>query len=157
MKKILQEFKTFALRGNVTDLAVGIIIGASFNSIVNSLVNDIIMPPIGLILGQVDFSELYINLGSGSFESLSAAKEAGAPVVSYGLFINALISFLITAFAVFILVRIINKLKSKEEKNPQPTPSTKPCPYCFNQVPIKATRCPFCTSIIEEEGNIKKV
>jgi len=149
MKKIFKEFKTFALRGSVIDLSIGIIIGAAFNKIVNSLVSDIIMPPIGLLLGRVDFSEFYINLSNQEFESLSIAKEAGAPVISYGLFINSLIGFLLTAFVVFLLIKFINRVKEKEEEDPQPTPSSKPCQFCFNQIPIKATRCPFCTSTLE--------
>lgn len=123
--KIFQEFKTFALRGNVIDLAVGIIIGAAFNSIVQSLVNDVVMPPIGWILGRVDFADLYINLGKDTFDSLSAAKAAGAPTINYGLFINALISFIITAWAVFLIVKLINRLRAKEEakpKEPEKTP-----------------------------------
>lgn len=146
MKNILKEFKTFALKGSVVDLSVGIIIGAAFNGIVNSLVNDIIMPPVGLVLGRVDFSDLYINLGSGEYESLALAKEAGAPTINYGLFINSLTSFIITALAVFFLIKLINRLRNQAEKNPETTPTNKPCTFCYTQIPIKATKCPNCTS-----------
>ena len=151
-KNIFFEFKTFALKGSVIDLSVGIIIGAAFNKIVNSLVSDIVMPPIGLILGKVDFAELYINLGSQSYDSLAAAKAVGAPTMNYGLFINALIGFVITAWAVFFLVKFINKLRNQDEKSPKPTLTTKPCPYCLNQISLKAVRCPFCTSKIKTFG-----
>jgi len=149
LKNIFQEFKTFAIKGSVIDLSVGIIIGAAFNQIVNSLVNDILMPPIGLVLGRVDFSELYLNLGEETFESLSAAKTAGAATINYGIFINNFIGFLITAVAVFLLVKSINSLRKKEEKNPTSSSTTKSCSYCFNLINVKATRCPFCTSALE--------
>lgn len=119
VKNVIQEFKKFALRGNVVDLAVGIIIGASFNSVVRSIVDDVLMPPLGWLFGRVDFSELYINLSRINYESLSAAKEAGAPTINYGLFINSLISFLITAWAVFVLVKVINKMNEQEKKKPK--------------------------------------
>ena len=137
-----QEFKKFIARGNVMDLAIGIIIGAAFNQIVQSLVNDIIMPPIGLLVGRVDFSELYINLSTQSYDSFAQAQAAGAPTINYGIFINSVIEFLIVAFAVFLLVRQINKL---HRELPAP-PSTKNCPMCFTAIPIKAVRCPNCTS-----------
>ena len=146
MGNILHEFKTFALKGSVIDLSVGIIIGAAFNKIVNSLVSDIIMPPVGFVLGRINFEEFYFNLGSQSYDSLTTAKAAGAPTINYGLFINAFISFLITAVAVFFLVKLINKLRRKENKNPTTTPTSQPCPYCMSQISLKATRCPFCTS-----------
>jgi len=149
IKGVLNEFKTFALKGSVVDLSVGIIIGAAFNNIVNSLVKDIVMPPLGLLLGRVDFAELYLNLGQDQYESLSAAQAAGAPTINYGIFINSLIGFLVTALAVFFLIKLINKLRKQEEKSPKPTPTTTPCPYCFNQVSLKATRCPFCTSALK--------
>ena len=119
---MLKEFKAFAMRGNVVDMAVGIIIGAAFGRIVSSLVNDVIMPPIGLLMGNLDFSNLFINLGGGSFESLAAAEEAGAPVVKYGLFINNILDFVIVAFAIFMVIRAMNKLKAKEEAAPPPAP-----------------------------------
>jgi large conductance mechanosensitive channel len=146
---MLKEFKEFAMRGNVLDMAVGIIIGAAFGGIVNSFVSDVIMPPIGLLLGNVDFSNLYIILKEGTvagpFASLVEAKKAGAVTISYGVFINTLINFIILAFVIFLFIRNINKLKRKEEA-PAPAPTTKECNYCFTSIPIKATRCPHCTS-----------
>jgi large conductance mechanosensitive channel len=145
---MLKEFKEFAMRGNVVDMAVGIIIGAAFGTIVKSLVSDVIMPPIGLLLGNVNFENLFIVLKQGMiaapYASLAEAQEAGAVTVNYGTFINTIISFIIVAFAVFLLIRNINKLK-REKKAPA-EPTTKECPYCFSNIPIKATRCPNCTS-----------
>lgn len=140
------EFKKFIQRGNVMDLAVGVIIGGAFGSIVNSLVNDVIMPPIGMLVGNVDFSDLYINLSGGSFGSLAEAQSAGAVTINIGLFINAVINFLILAFVIFIMVRQMNKLQKPE---PVSEPSTKQCPYCFSAISIKATRCPQCTSKLD--------
>jgi large conductance mechanosensitive channel len=146
---MLKEFKEFAMKGNVVDMAVGIIIGAAFGGIVNSLVSDVIMPPIGLLLGNVDFSNLYIILREGAtagpFASLVEAKKAGAVTISYGAFINTIINFLILAFVIFLFIRNINKLKRKEDTAPA-VPTTKECTYCFSTIPIKATRCPHCTS-----------
>jgi large conductance mechanosensitive channel len=142
---MLKEFKDFAMRGNVVDLAVGIIIGAAFNQVVNSLVNDIIMPPIGLVLGRVDFTNLFISLTGQQYDSLAAAQAAGAATFNYGLFINTLINFVIVAFAIFLLVRGMNRLQGQAEKAPA-EPTTKDCPYCFTAIPVKATRCPHCTS-----------
>jgi large conductance mechanosensitive channel len=142
---MLKEFKDFALRGNVLDLAIGIIIGVAFGAIVQSLVNDIIMPPIGLLLGNVDFSNLFWALDGNSYASLAAAQEAGAPTINYGVFINTIINFLIVAFAVFLLVRWFNRLR-RPAPAPVVDPTTKPCPYCTMDIPIKATRCPECTS-----------
>ncbi len=144
MKKILNEFKQFAIRGNVVDLSIGIIIGGAFNGIVQSLVKDVIMPPIGFLLGKIDFSTLFISLG-GNYKTLAEAKEAGIPTINYGLFINALIVFIITAFSVFLLVKVINRLRKQEEKKPS-DPTTKNCPFCFSPISIKATRCSQCTS-----------
>lgn len=144
MKNILREFKEFAVKGNVIDLAVGIIIGGAFGGIVQSFVKDIVMPPIGFLLGKVDFSALFLNLG-GEYTTLAEAQKAGAPTLNYGLFINALIVFLITAFAVFLLVKVINKLKKQEEKRPV-DPQEKICPFCFSIISIKASRCSHCTS-----------
>ena len=156
-KNIAKEFKKFALKGNVLDMAVGIIIGASFGKIVDSLVKDIIMPPIGWALGKVDFSNLYLKLLDGQvpgpYASLDAAQKAGAVTINYGLFLNALISFIIVAFAVFLLVKAINTLREKMEKAEAaaPAPKTeKTCPYCFTQISVKATRCPHCTSQLKE-------
>jgi len=146
---MLKDFKEFAMRGNVIDMAVGIIIGAAFGTIVRSLVDDIIMPPIGLLLGNVDFSNLFfvIKQGavSGTFVTVAEAQKAGAVTINYGIFLNTVISFLIVAFAVFILIRGINKLKRKEEAPPE-EPTTKECPKCFSTISIKASRCAFCTS-----------
>ena len=146
---MLKEFKEFAMRGNVVDMAVGIIIGAAFGLIVKSLVADVLMPPIGILLGNVDFANLFwvIKEGTtpGPFDTLAAAKESGAVIISYGVFINTIISFIIVAFAVFLLIRNINKLK-KEEEAPPAEPTTKECPFCFSTIPIKATKCPQCTS-----------
>jgi len=145
---MLKEFKEFAMRGNVIDMAVGIIIGAAFGTIVNSLVQDVIMPPIGLLLGKVDFSNIFAVLREGKvagpYASVAAAKSAGAVTINFGVFINTIISFIIVAFAVFLLVRTINKLRREEV--PPPVPTTKECAYCFSKIPIKATRCPNCTS-----------
>ena len=146
---MLKEFKEFAMRGNVLDMAVGIIIGAAFGTIVNSLVADVIMPPIGMLLGNIDFSNLFAVLKEGKvaapYASLAAAKEAGAVTINYGLFINTIITFLIVAFAVFLLIRNVNKL-AKLQDAPPPVPTTKECPYCLSTIPIKATRCGHCTS-----------
>jgi len=143
---MLKEFREFAMRGNVVDMAVGIIIGAAFGKIVNSLVADVIMPPIGLLLGNVDFTELYLNLSGGDYASLAAAKEAGAATVNVGVFVNTVLDFVIIAFAVFLLIRTVNRLKRKEEMAAPPAPTTRPCPYCLSAVPLAATRCPHCTS-----------
>tara|TARA_R110002124_G_scaffold69896_3_gene187596 strand:- start:1866 stop:2312 length:447 start_codon:yes stop_codon:yes gene_type:complete len=146
---MLQEFKKFAMRGNVVDMAVGIIIGGAFGTIVKSLVADVIMPPIGLLLGGVDFSDLFVTLKEGAvagpYTTLAAAQEAGAVTISYGLFINSVISFLIVAFAVFWLIKGINKLQP-EEPEPEQEVTTKECPYCISAIPVQATRCPNCTS-----------
>jgi large conductance mechanosensitive channel len=146
---MLKEFKEFVMRGNVVDMAVGIIIGAAFGGIVNSFVSDVIMPPIGLLLGKVDFANLYIILKEGTvagpFASLAEARKAGAVTISYGVFINTVINFLILAFVVFLFIRNINKLR-RTEVAPPVAPTTKECTYCFSTIPIKATRCPNCTS-----------
>ena len=150
---MLKEFKEFTLRGNVIDMAVGIIIGAAFGTIVKSLVNDIIMPPIGLLLGDVDFASLFILLKSGSpaapYVSLADAQAAGAVTINYGLFVNAVVSFLIVAFVMFLLIRGMNRMK-REEEAPPAEPTTKECPYCLSTIPIKASRCAHCTSQLPE-------
>ena len=150
---MFKEFKEFAMRGNVVDMAVGIIIGAAFGAIVKSLVADVIMPPIGLLLGNVDFSNLFIVIkqgdAAGTFATVADAQKAGAVTLNYGLFINTVISFLIVAFAVFMLVKGLNTLKRKEEAPPA-EPTTKECPHCFSVIPIKATRCGFCTSDLQK-------
>lgn len=147
---MLKEFREFAMRGNVVDMAVGIIIGGAFGTIVKSMVSDVLMPPIGLMLGGVDFSDLFLTLKQGAvagpYATLAAAQEAGAVTISYGLFLNNVISFIIVAFAVFMLIKGINQMK-KEEPAPAPAePTTKECSHCFTEISIKATRCPNCTS-----------
>lgn len=141
---MLKEFKAFAMRGNVLDLAIGVIIGGAFGKIITSLVNDIIMPPIGLLLGKVDFSNLYINLSGKKFASLKDAQAAGAATINYGLFLNTVIDFLIVSFIIFLIVREINRLTVKQAAPAEPT--TRECPYCCSTIPIKASRCPNCTS-----------
>ncbi len=140
---MLKEFKDFIMRGNVVDLAVGIIIGGAFGKIVTSLVGDVLMPPLGKLMGNVDFSGLFINLSGTSYPSLAAAKAAGAATINYGLFINTIIEFIIVAAAIFILIKQVNRLKKPVEAA---VPTTKACPYCLTNVPIKATRCAACTS-----------
>ena len=139
---MFKEFKEFAMRGNVLDLAIAVIIGAAFGNIVNSAVNDIIMPPIGMAIGKVDFKDLFVSLDGRSFESLAKAKEAAAPVIAYGQFLNTVLNFLIVAFVVFLIVKQVNRMN----KPTVAAPSTKDCPYCANSVPAKAVRCGFCTS-----------
>ncbi len=141
---MLKEFKEFVMRGNVLDLAVGIVIGAAFGKIVTSFVSDILMPPIGLILGKVDFASLFINLSGKPYGSVAEAKAAGAPTINYGIFINALIDFVIVAFAIFLVVKAANRLR-RQEPAAAPAP-TKECVYCLSAIPAKATRCPHCTS-----------
>ena len=140
---MLKEFKQFAMRGNVMDMAIGIVIGAAFGRIVTSLVNDVLMPPLGLLLGKADFSGLFLNISGTSYSTLAEAKAAGAATINYGMFINNIIDFLIVAFVIFLLVRQINRWKTPE---PVAAPVTKECPYCFSAIPIQATRCPNCTS-----------
>jgi len=151
---MLKEFKNFALRGNVLDMAVGIIIGASFSTIVNSLVNDILMPPFGWFLGGVDFENFYLTIKPGTpggpYLSLPDARAAGAVTVNYGMFINALISFLIVALAMFLLIRAINRLQENgETEKSDSIPTNKECPFCFTSIPVKAKRCPHCTSHLD--------
>ena len=142
---MIKEFKEFVVKGNVLDMAVGIIIGASFGKVVTSFVTDVLMPPIGLLLGKVDFSNLFINLSGKSFESLADAKKAGAATLNYGLFFNTMIDFLIVGFAIFLIVRQVNRMK-REAPAPAPAPATRECPFCMTGIPVKATRCPHCTS-----------
>lgn len=149
-----KEFREFVLRGNVVDMAVGIIIGAAFGSIVTSLVNDILMPPIGLVLGGVDFANLFILLKGGSpggpYASLADAQAAGAVTINYGAFINVVISFLIVALVLFFLIRMMNRLR-REEEAPPAEKTTRDCPYCFSTIAIKASRCAYCTSELSPE------
>ncbi len=141
-----KEFKEFIMRGNVVDLAVGIVIGAAFGAIVNSLVKDIIMPPIGLLLGKINFTDLFINLSGTPYSSLAAAQQAGAATINYGVFINTIINFIIVAIAIFFVVKGVNSLRKPAPAAAPAAPTTKECPHCFTQIPIKATRCPNCTS-----------
>jgi len=150
---MFKEFREFAMRGNVLDMAIGIIIGGAFGPIVGSMVSDILMPPIGLALGNVDFSNLFILIKEGSsitapYASLADAKAAGAVTINYGLFINSVVSFVIVAFCVFLLVKTMNRLK-REEAAPPAEPTTKDCPFCYSAMPLKATRCPHCTSEVK--------
>ena len=141
---MLKEFKDFAMRGNVLDMAVGIVMGAAFGGIVTSLVNDVLMPPIGLLLGHMDFSNLFISLTGRHFDSVAAAKAAGAATLNYGMFLNTVINFIIVAFAIFLLVRQVNRMHAPA---PAPAaPTTKACVYCCSQIPLAASRCPNCTS-----------
>ncbi|MDB6025467.1 MAG: mscL [Verrucomicrobiales bacterium] len=145
-KGFISEFKQFAMRGNVIDLAVGVVIGGAFGAIVNSLVKDLIMPPLSKLTGEVDLSQRFWDLSGKHFNTLKEAVEAKAPVITYGVFLNTIISFLIIAFAVFMLVRFINKLHPKPAPTDTPTPTTKECPFCVSTISLKATRCPQCTS-----------
>jgi large conductance mechanosensitive channel len=152
---VIKDFKAFIMRGNVVDMAVGIIIGAAFGSIVQSLVKDVIMPPIGLLMGKVDFTNLFAVLQpgevAGPYATLVEAQEAGAVTLNWGLFVLSIVSFLIIGFSVFMMIRQLAKLQKQEEEAPA-EPTTKACPHCLSDVPIKATRCPFCTSQIETAG-----
>lgn len=143
-----KEFKEFAMRGNVLDMAVGIIIGASFGKIVSSFVEDVLMPPIGLLSGNIDFKQLFVSLSGASFATLEEAKKAGAPTINYGLFINTVLDFILVALAVFLLVRIVNRWKSAPEPAPAPPP-TRECPFCLSAIPPKAVRCSHCTSEVK--------
>ncbi|NPA41066.1 MAG: large conductance mechanosensitive channel protein MscL [Aquificae bacterium] len=150
---MLNDFKKFIMRGNVIDMAVGIIIGAAFGKIVSSLVKDVIMPPIGLLLGNVDFSNLFIDLSGKGYQTLAEATKAGAPVIRYGVFINTVIEFLIIAFAVFMMIKVINTIHEramKKEEEAPPAPTTKECSYCFMEIPINAVKCPHCTADLKE-------
>lgn len=142
---MFKEFKDFVMRGNVLDLAIGIIIGGAFGKIVSSFVTDVLMPPIGMLLGKVDFTNLFISLDGKEYASLAVAQEAGAPTLNYGLFINNIIDFVIVAFVIFLVVRQVNKITAKKEEAPA-EPTTKECPYCKSSIPLAATRCPQCTS-----------
>jgi large conductance mechanosensitive channel len=143
---MLKEFRDFAIRGNVMDLAVAVIIGGAFGAIVTSLINDVLMPPVGLALGRVDFKDLFASLNGQSYPSLAAAKAAGAPVIAYGQFINTITNFLVVAFVIFLIVKQANRIKK-----PAPAAPTKECPYCASAIPVKALRCPLCTSDLGRE------
>jgi large conductance mechanosensitive channel len=143
---MLKDFRSFLMRGNILDLAVAVVIGGAFGAIVTSFVKDILMPPIGLLLGKVDFANLFIDLSGGGYTTLAAAQEAGAATLNYGVFLNTIINFVIVAFAIFMLLRGVERARKKEAPAPAPAPATKECPYCITQIAIKATRCPNCTS-----------
>jgi large conductance mechanosensitive channel len=143
---MLKEFKEFAMKGNVVDMGVGIIIGAAFGKIVTSFVNDILMPPIGLLMGKVDFSNLFISLSGKDYATVAEAKAAGAVTLNYGLFLNTVLDFVIVAFAIFLLIRQINRMRAKPAEAAPAAPTTKECTFCASSIPIKATRCPQCTS-----------
>jgi large conductance mechanosensitive channel len=145
---MLKDFKAFAMKGNVIDMAVGIVIGAAFGKIVSSFVKDVLMPPIGMLMGGMDFSNLYVNLSGGTYASLAAAQEAGAATMNYGMFINTVLDFLIVAFAIFMVIRQMNRMKKKPEEKPA-APTTKDCPFCLSAIPIKANRCAFCTADVK--------
>jgi large conductance mechanosensitive channel len=143
---MLKEFKAFAIRGNVLDMGVGIVVGVAFGRLVTSLVNDVIMPPIGLVLGRVNFNDLFFSLDSKTYASLAAAKAAGAPTINYGAFVNTTLDFLIVTFVMFLLVRQVNRLMPPA---PAALPSTRECPFCASEIPLKASRCPHCTSQVQ--------
>ncbi len=154
-KGVFKEFREFIARGNVVDLAAGIVIGSAFTSIINSLVNDVVMPPIGYLTGKVDFSQLFVSLEGGSYSSLEAAEQAGAVIVRYGLLINAIINFLVVAMVVFLLVKQVNRLKRTEEDEKQKRPPKKRfCPFCMQEVHDKAIRCPHCTSDLPADSKL---
>ena len=144
---MIKEFKEFAMRGNVIDMAVGVIIGAAFGKIVTSFTNDVMMPPIGLLLGRVDFSNLFLNLSGSAYPSLAEAKKAGAATINYGLFLNSVIDFVIVAFVLFLMIRQINRFLAPAPPPPG-EPTTKDCPFCLSQIPVKATKCGHCTSAL---------
>jgi large conductance mechanosensitive channel len=151
---MIKEFREFVTRGSAVDMAVGLIIGAAFGAIVGSLVSDVLMPPIGLLLGKVDFANLFVVLKSGTvpgpYATVAAAKQAGAVTLNYGVFVNTIISFLIIAIAVFLVIRQFNRMRKKAQA-PAAAPTSKECPFCYSAIPIKATRCPFCTSPLKAE------
>lgn len=153
-----KDFKEFAMKGNVMDMAIGVVVGGAFGKIVTSLVNDIIMPLVGLLVGKIDFSNLYINLSGKEYPSLQAAKAAGAATINYGMFLNNLINFLIIAFSIFFVIRQLGKIRSltskKEEEVVEET--EKECPFCFSKINIEATRCPHCTSVLKESSELKE-
>ena len=150
---MLKEFKEFAMKGNIVDLAVGVVIGGAFGKIVTSLVNDIVMPLVGLLMGKVDFSNLFFSLGEGNFTTIQEAKEAGVATINYGLFINNIIDFLIVAFSIFIVIKQINRFSKKKEE--KPVENKKKCPYCYSEIHIDATRCPNCTAELNENSLAK--
>lgn len=143
---MFKEFKEFAAKGNVLDMAIGVIIGGAFGKIVSSILSDVLMPPIGLLMGNVDFSSLFISLNGQNYSSLAAAKAAGAPTLNYGVFLNTVLDFLVVAFVIFLVVKQINRLKKQQPAPVSAAPATKICEYCCSSIPLKAVRCPNCTS-----------
>ena len=152
MGKTLDEFKEFAIKGNVLDMAIGVIIGGAFGKIVSSLLADVLMPPIGLLMGNVDFSSLFVSLNGQSYPSLVAAKAAGAPTLNYGVFLNSILDFVIVAFVIFMVIKQINRLKRQATAPAPAAPTTKACPECLSNIPIKASRCAHCTSELTAVG-----
>ena len=146
MTNLVKEFREFAVKGNVIDMAIGVIIGSAFGKIVSSLLSDVLMPPIGLLMGRVDFSSLFISLNGQPYPSLTAAKAAGAPTLNYGVFLNAIFDFVLVAVVIFMVIKQINRLKRAEPSAPAAAPSTTTCPYCCSTIPLSASRCSFCTS-----------
>jgi large conductance mechanosensitive channel len=144
--KIFKEFKEFAIKGNMVELAIGVIIGAAFSKVVTSIVNDLVMPPVGLLLGRVSFTDLFISLDGKSYASLAEAKAAAAPTLNYGIFINTLLDFLIVAFVIFIAVKQLNRFRKKQEAKPDPKSGLRSCPECLSEIPREAVRCKYCTS-----------
>lgn len=152
--KMIKEFKEFAMKGNMIDLAIGVIVGGAFGKVVTSIVNDVVMPPIGLLLGKVNFSDLFIPLNGKHYDTIAAAKADSAPTLNYGLFINTLLDFLIVSFVIFITVKQMNRLRKKQEEKPDPKKETKECPECLSDIPKLAVRCKYCTAYVETTGDI---
>jgi large conductance mechanosensitive channel len=150
--KLIKEFKEFAMKGNMVDLAIGVIIGGAFGKVVTSIVNDIVMPPIGLLLGKVKFTDLFISLNGGSYKTLEDAKAAGAPTLNYGLFINTIVDFLIVSLVIFFVVKQLNRFRRKQEDKPDPKMLTKECPECLSEIPKPAVRCKYCTAKLEAQA-----
>ncbi|MDF2959402.1 MAG: mechanosensitive ion channel protein MscL [Paenibacillus sp.] len=144
--KIIKEFKEFAIKGNMVELAIGVIIGGAFSKVITSIVNDVVMPPIGLLLGRVNFRDLFISLNGTYYESLDKAKEAGAPTLNYGLFINTMLDFFIVALVIFLAVKQLNRFRRKQEDKPEPKKNTVECPECLSEIPDRAVRCKYCTA-----------
>ncbi|GAA4841820.1 large conductance mechanosensitive channel protein MscL [Paenibacillus vulneris] len=153
--KILKEFKEFAMKGNMIDLAIGVIVGGAFGKVVTSIVNDVVMPPIGLLLGRVNFTDLFISLNGKSYDTLAAAKSDGAPTLNIGMFINTLLDFLIVSFVIFLAVKQLNRLRKKQEDKPDPKKETKECPECLSDIPKQAVRCKFCTAYVEPAASME--
>lgn len=150
--KLYKEFKEFAVKGNMIDLAVGVIIGGAFGKVVTSIVNDVLMPPVGLLLGRVNFADLFISLDGNHYASLADAKDAAAPTLNYGTFINNMLDFLIVAFVIFMVVKQLNRFRKKAEAKPEVKQETKACPECLSDIPVKAVRCKYCTSVVAAEN-----